>query len=103
MACFKVVKGAKAAVDRRVGFSGRFDLELGVENPGRLGQGRGAEAEGAPDDAGFAAGIAGNTCSLRNAGIQYVAGARSEGAVAPNPSEVRRCGRSWGARVPSFD
>ncbi len=57
----KFVRGrAKAAVDGRVGWSGRFDLEPGFEKLRGLGQGGRAEAEGSLDDAGLPANVAGD-------------------------------------------
>ena len=47
-------------IDRRVGWSSRFDLEPLVEKLRCLGQGRRAEAEGSLYDAGLPANIAGD-------------------------------------------
>ncbi len=51
---------AKAAVDRRVGWSSRFELKPLVEKLRCLGQGGRAEAEGSLDDAGLPVNVAGD-------------------------------------------
>ena len=51
---------AKVAIDRRVGWSSRFALELLVEKLRCLGQGGRAEAEGSLDDAGLPTNVAGD-------------------------------------------
>ena len=51
---------AKVAIDRRVGWSGRFELEPLIEKLRCLGQGGRAEAEGSLDDAGLPTNVAGD-------------------------------------------
>jgi hypothetical protein len=66
LCCKLLPRCTKAAINGSDGFSGRFELEALVEKLDCLGQGRGAEAEGALDDAGLALDVAGKVegCGL---------------------------------------